>query len=483
MSGKSSLLIAGLTMLGSVSVMAVERPNIVFILTDDQATWSMTNSNEIAGPLTPHMDQLAKESLQFTRCYTNSPVCSPSRASLITGKYPTEVGVTEYISRDNGLNADELTWVSVLKDAGYRTALVGKWHLGDLEKHHPTHFGYDQFYGFQGGGNTAKDPRLEVDGKVQKVKGYTVELLTNKAIEYLEEFKSHSAAPFVLSLHYRAPHGPFTPVDETSHELHADKKHPLPEYPGLKQVIRKGKMTDLIRQYHELVTHLDTNIGRVLRKLDELELKENTVVVFTSDNGYNIGHHGIWGKGNGDWLSDLPRSVLHPNLKFVEYAKLPNMWKTSARVPLYVRWPGHVKAGVTNDKLVEFIDFFPTICEMAKVDVPKDVTLLGKNFLEEAKETDAVCMQHDVQNRYVMRGVVTDKWSYGFCLSHQFGYLYDLTKDPDEKHNLFMSEGYEEVKREMDELLKTRMMQINDPAYGDGEYPVLNARKKLPEFE
>jgi choline-sulfatase len=183
-------------------------PNIVFILTDDQAPWALG----IAGhpdTSTPNLDHFAGEGAYLPNSFTVTPVCSPSRASLMTSRYGSELGITDWIKPQKGgideettigLDAGVSTFPKVLAAAGYRTGLVGKWHLGENPEHHPTQLGYQYFMGFRAGGTTPVDPTLEVDGEPAKLKGLTVDIITDYAIAFLEEERE---GPFFICRHYR----------------------------------------------------------------------------------------------------------------------------------------------------------------------------------------------------------------------------------------------------------------------------------------
>ena len=162
-------------------------PNILFIFTDDQAPWALGLSGHPHAK-TPHMDRLFREGAYLVNAFTTTPVCSPSRASLMASRYGTELGITDWINPRNepkhGLDPKTVTWPKLLSDAGYRTGLIGKWHLGTLDKFHPTKFGFQYFMGFRSGGSTPSDPTLEVNGKQKKLKGLLPDILTDVAIKF-----------------------------------------------------------------------------------------------------------------------------------------------------------------------------------------------------------------------------------------------------------------------------------------------------------
>ena len=286
------------------------RPNIIFIMTDDQGPWAFGAAGN-RNAYTPNIDKLRSEGVRLTRYFVTTPVCSPSRAALMTSRYATETGVTDYLSDRNagvGLDPKFATWPRILAGAGYATALVGKWHLGKEDRYYPTRYGYREFTGFRAGGDVSKDPKVETGGKVRQVKGYTSDILTDYAIDFIRRRKER---PFMLSLHFWAPHAntgdqtadgdrTWLPLSEADweHFRESDPNLPDPDYPML-DVPRTKRM---MREYLASVASVDRNLGRLLKVLDELKKAENTIVIFTSDNGYNLGHNGIWHKGNGRWL-------------------------------------------------------------------------------------------------------------------------------------------------------------------------------------
>ena len=257
---------------------------------------------------TPHMDRLFREGLRLTHCFTVTPVCSPSRASLMTSRYGSELGITDWINRSVeprlGLDPDLPNWVRLLRDeGGYHTALIGKWHLGTEGRYHPTQLGFQHFMGHREGGWATEDPVLEKNGKNVKLEGLTTDILADEVINYLDR-RRESQEPFLLCWHTRAPHTRWLPVADEDWAPFAelDPSLPDPNYPGL-DADRAKRMT---REYLASVRGVDRNLGRVLDKLAQLGLADDTVVIFTSDHGYSMGHHGIWHKGNGHWLLEVP---------------------------------------------------------------------------------------------------------------------------------------------------------------------------------
>ena len=191
------------------------RPNLIVIVTDDQAAWSLGSYGN-TDSRTTQIDRLAADGVRFANMFTPSPVCSPSRATMLSGRYGTEVGITDWISpAENadglGLPPETTTWAEALQRAGYRTGIVGKWHLGSRPEFHPTRHGYGHFVGFLAGGTTPMDPRLEADGVERVFPGAEPDVITDAALAFLDAERDR---PFALSIHYRAPHTPYGPVPD-----------------------------------------------------------------------------------------------------------------------------------------------------------------------------------------------------------------------------------------------------------------------------
>lgn len=457
-----------IALLSAATPLFAERPNILFLLTDDQAPWAI-GAAKAAPVKTPHMDSLAKEGAYLVNAFTVTPVCSPSRASLMTSRFGSELGIPDWIHPKSepklGLDPKTITWPELLQDAGYRTGLVGKWHLGMLDEHHPTKTGFDYFMGFRGGGNSPVNPTLEKAGVNQKFKGFTPDILTDHAIEFLNE---KSEQPFLLCVHYRAPHARWLPVADADWEPYENLDPPIPnpEYPKLD----KPRVKKMTREYLASVSSVDRNIGRILATLKSNEQAANTVVIFTSDHGYNMGHNGIWHKGNGHWvLTDPP-----PATKNIPRGQRPNMYDHSVRVPTLIRWPGVIEPASTYKATVTNLDWFPTLLKIAGVKPPADLVLRGRDISplwtdESADWSDGFFGQYSTrhQSQTHMRCYRTPHWKLiRDFLNDGRDELYDLTNDPAEAKNLIDSDD-EKIKSVIGDLhakLLAEMRAIDDPA-------------------
>jgi uncharacterized sulfatase len=432
------------------------RPNLIYIMTDDQAQWALSCYGNTDCP-TPNMDRIAREGALFKNGFVVTPVCSPSRASFFTGRYGTELNITDWINKpesDAGVGfPDNIpTWPRALQRAGYATGLIGKWHLGGLDRCHPTKHGFDYFMGFRGGGEVPMNPNLEVEGKVRNVKGPIPDILTDDALKFVERNKDK---PFALCLFFREPHQPYEPMPEEDTKPFVNLDPKVPQLEFLDQKWTKGRH----RAYYAAIHAVDRNLGRLLAKLDELKLADNTLIVFTSDHGYNIGHHGIYTKGNAAWIA-----------AGVHGPKRPNMFEESIRVPLMMRWPAKIKPGTVIDDTVANIDSFATLCAMLDVPLPADLKQHGIDYSpalrgESYKKRDALFGQYNLHNSGLafMRMIRTDDHKLvRHYLANGLNELYDLKTDPGETKNLY-NIGTKKIQNELQARLTKWQESIDDP--------------------
>ena len=412
-----------------------DRPNVVFILTDDQGPWAagFCGNDEIR---TPNLDRLAASGMQFENFFCTSPVCSPARASLMTGKIPSQHGVHDWI-RDRNMPPDPARYLEgmtcytdILAANGFACGLSGKWHLGDsMTAQH----GLSHWFCMPGGASRYNDAEMIRDGKVITCPGYVTDAITDDALAFIEGNKDRR---FYLSVHYNAPHSPWTghPGDIVdSYDDCPFKSCPQEAaHPWISRTMRvhMGNRESL-KGYFAAVTAMDLNVGRILEKLDALGLRNSTLVVFTSDNGYSCGHHGFWGKGNGTYPL--------------------NMYDNSVKVPAIFSHAGRISAGSVAEALVSQYDFMPTLLEYLHLPAAKDPTLPGRSFLpvllgrsDEANEDVVVYDEYGP-----VRMIRTREWKY----VHRYPYgpheLYDLAGDPDERKNLIDDESRSSVIAEM----------------------------------
>lgn len=453
------------------------RPNILFIVADDMGPWTLS-INEDPNTFTPELDKIGNEGAVFQNFFASGAVCSPTRASLMTGRYPSETGITNYIPHgdSSGVDLSLKMFPELLQDAGYNTVMVGKWHLGEPSRFLPTNRGYDRFTGFPHGGMQSMSPRIQVEGKWEQAEGaYTPDLLSDYAMKYIEEMNpSETGKPFLLSLHFWAPHAntdfpkgmeptykgrSWLPMQEVDLARWSDQDIELPEpdFPNLDMELTQR----MAREYYSSVHSVDRNVGKVMRLLDELELTDNTIVIFTSDHGYMMGHHGLWHKGNGRWLT---KDGMDP--KGIYGDSRPNLYDQSIRVPCVMRWPGIINAGTQIVNTVSFPDFFPTILDMAGIAKPAEVVVRGKSIMPLLLNNQAT-WDDDLYAEYInLRTYRTKDWKLVMDFSEKgLQELYHLKEDPTEHKNLYHSSAPEIVShlKILEEKLVEKMKQIDDP--------------------
>ena len=436
-------------------------PNIVFLYTDDQAAWSLpAYGNPHAH--TPNMDRIGREGVVFENSIVTTPVCSPSRGAMYTSRYAFELGIPDYIDRnqtDAGLPAEFPTWPEQLQRAGYKTALFGKWHLGTRPEFHPTRRGYDRFTGFLGGSSRPLDPVLEVDGTTKQVAGFLPDILTDEAIRFLRDNRNHR---FLISLHFREPHLPYLPVPEADAKLFQAPLRDLPTYKGV-----DPQWLDVNRRdYYRAIASADRCIGRVLGELAAYSLDRNTLVILAGDNGYMIGQHGLNTKGNANWVSG-ERKGRHR----------PNMFEPSLGVPLLMRWPGVITAGRRVPQMVTNLDYCPTILEACRLPAPKGYQPRGRSLLDLAagktvQWRSAVYGDYQMINELqqyhesedTMRMVRTRDWKLvTHSDPHYLDELYHLAEDPDEERNLIAEPSAERKREQLSGQLAAWQSHVNDP--------------------
>lgn len=312
---------------------SAEHPNIVIFLADDQG-WGDLSVHGNTNLSTPNIDSLARDGALFESFYVCS-VCAPTRAEFLTGRYYARGGVRGVSTGQERLNLDETTIAETFQAAGYRTAAFGKWHNGSQHPYHPNARGFDEYYGFTSGHwGHYFDPVLDHNGELVRGKGYLTDDLTNHAIEFIEQNRNR---PFLCYLPYNTPHSPMQ-VPDRFWDRFADKELALRHRDPDKEDVPKT------RAALAMVENIDWNVGRVLEKLDELELADNTIVVYFSDNGPNSWR---WNGGMRGRKGSIDEGGL--------------------RVPFLIRWPGRIEGGSKVSRIAGAIDILPTLAELAGV--------------------------------------------------------------------------------------------------------------------
>src|SRR3984885_4398889 len=382
-------------------------PNIVFIMADDlgYADASCYGRPDIS---TPNIDGLAAKGVRFLQGYANSAVCSATRTALITGRYQYRlpVGLEEPLAgRDVGLPPDHPTLPSLLKKAGYGTTLVGKWHLGVLPKFGPLQSGYDHFYGFRGGAvdyythANRKDDLWEDDVQVHQM-GYLTDMLGSRAVDVVDGY-AKSGRPFLISLHFNAPHWPWeAPGDEA--ESNRLRLTSLRDFDGGTQ-----------KTYQRMIQAMDLQIGRVLEALEVKGLAENTIVIFTSDNG-------------GERFADT----------WPFTGRKTELLEGGLRIPAIVSWPARIPQGRTTDQVAITMDWLPTLLAAAGVSPDPAVPPDGINLLPMLAQ-NAPVVPRSLFWRYkanAQRAARIGDFKYLKILNNTF--LFNVVDDPMERANL-----------------------------------------------
>lgn len=428
-----------------------EKPNILFILADDMGAWALHCGGNY-DIQTPNLDKLASRGIRFDNFFCASPVCSPARASILTGTMPSCHGVLDWI--DGGNVSSELpqiqnieefkfetkpiaytehltAYTDILARGGYKCGLSGKWHLGDSMD--PQH-GFTEWYTIARGGCAYFEPEIVENGELKFEKAYVTDLIGDHAVKFIERYGNREN-PFYLSVHFTAPHSPWEESDHPKEyidlyrdcdftatpdlPLHPDQVHTCPCGTG-------ERRKELLRGYYASITAMDYQIGRIIKKLAELDILENTVIIFTSDNGMNLGQHGIWGKGNGTFPQ--------------------NMYDSSVKVPFIASWKGHFAENAVCNELFSHYDILPTLCRLTELPCDTLQKLPGESFSEwlynPLKQNDREIVIFDEYGP--VRMIRDKKWKLVLRYPYGPNELYNLDGDPEEEENLYNDETYNE---------------------------------------
>ncbi len=419
------------------------KPNILLIITDDQGWGDLSyHGNDLID--TPHIDSLAAQSVVFDRFYV-SPVCAPTRASLLTGRYHPATGTTWVTNRMEVMREDEITIAEMLQSAGYRTGLFGKWHQGKQFPHDPVGQGFDEFLGFtEGHINNYFDGKLTHNFEEVPFKGYLPDFLTEKAIAYMNQ-----ETPFFTMIAYNTPHSPFQVPDQYFDKYKA-----------------KG-LNDKDASIYGMVENIDDNVGRLMSFLEQSGKLENTIVIFMTDNGpngvrYNGGMKGI--KGHLD--------------------------EGGVRVPFFMRIPG--KGHLMIKPWAAHIDVLPTLVDLLEIEVPSDIEIHGKSLLplieENGKWEDRYFFTHHVNLDFdTIPGAIRNQ-RYLLTLQKNKKELYDLGNDYSQTQNIIeenprlLAEMEREYLEWFQEVIKMGVdppkIQVGHPSVPSVELPASDAKKE-----
>ena len=431
---------------------AQNQPNLVILLADDLGCKDV---GCYGGPAqTPAIDQLAKDGVRFTDFYSGCAVCSPSRATLLTGRHHIRTGVYSWISDEvqkSHLLLRELTIAEMLKDQGYSTAHVGKWHLGlptkNRPKPTPSHHGFDYWFTtWNNASPSHKNPNnfIRNGQPVGPLEGYSCQLVVDEAIEWLDNHR-HPKAPFFLNIWFHEPHAPIAAPDEI--------------------VSAYGELNNKAAIYSGTIDNTDRAIQRVVNKLDAMGIREDTLIIYASDNG--------------SYLEDRTGGLR---------GKKGSNWDGGIRVPGVFCWPRVIPKNLTLDEAAGLVDIFPTICGLLNLEVPKDRAIDGSDLSALLKENPDKFKRHQPLFWHLQKSrpvvairdgdfsLVADP-DYELSKSNMFneswipvikrgGYkdfqLFDLSKDPSQSQNLASQNP------ELLRVLKAKLLKINQSVMADG---------------
>ena len=377
-----------------LSPLQAERPNIIVIMTDDQG-WGDLSLNGNTDLSTPNIDSLAEDGAKFERFFV-CPVCSPTRAEFLTGRYHVRGGVYSTSTGGERLDLDEKTIADTFKSAGYTTGAFGKWHNGMQYPYHPNGRGFDEFYGFcSGHWGDYFSPPLELNGQIIKGNGFCIDDFTDKAIAFIEN-STRNKKPFFAYIPYNTPHSPMQVPDKWWDKF-KDK--------NIKMRNRDPRREDIdhLRCALAMCENIDWNVGRILKKIDDLKISENTIVIFFHDNGpngvrWNGGMKGR--KGSTD--------------------------EGGVRSPLLIRWPDQIPKGTLVNPIASAMDLLPTLADCANIPLISKKPLDGRSLKPLLFNKNSPWKERTLINYW--KGKVSAR-TQRYRLDN-FGKLFDMVKDP-----------------------------------------------------
>ena len=386
---------AGAALTADPGKAAARRPNVILILSDDQGYGDLSlHGNPYLK--TPSLDAIARQGDEFTRFYV-SPVCAPTRASLLTGRYNLRTGVHGVTHGRETMRTSEVTIAEALRQAGYRTALFGKWHLGEHYPNVPHAQGFDEFVGFRTGHwMNYYDSPVERNGKPSSLKGYITDALTDEALGFVERNRGR---PFFLYLAYNVPHSPFQ----------VPRRYFDP--------FKKQGLDDSTAAVYGMVSNLDENVGRLTRRLDEWKLAGDTILIFLTDNGPATDRYVCGLRG-----------------------RKASVFEGGVRAPFFIRWPGRLPAGRKVDRIAAHIDMYPTVLELCGVKAPDGPPVDGVSIAPLMKGDAAAWPDRMIFTHQTRPAALGDPHP-GAVRTQRFNLvngadLYDIEDEPGEKTNV-----------------------------------------------
>ena len=432
--------VIGFPVLGTAQEGNNQRPNIVLIITDDVG-YGDIGSYGAPDVRTPHIDSLALDGVRLTDFYANGPTCTPTRTGLISGRYQQRfalerpLGSTSAIDRERGLSPTGRSLPQLLKDNSYATAVIGKWHLGWRSEFSPSSHGFDYFFGFKSGyadyyQHTSGDgrPDLFENDRPVEVPGYMTDLITERSVRFIEQ---NATQPFFIDVAYNAAHWPYQPPDKPS--VARDNARHLGPF---------DDPTSTRAEYVAMLERVDQGVGRILETVDELGLRENTIVIFTNDNG-------------GEWLSRNTPLFHHKG----------TVWEGGIRVPAIIRWPGRIPAGSVSDQVGITMDLTASILAVTRTSVPPEADLEGINLLPvlegRSPQIDRTLFWR-VTGARPQQAVRSGYWK--LLLDGERAMLFDLRTDIGERENLIGRRS--EIARRLKPLLAAWQEDVDAEAKG-----------------
>lgn len=343
------------------------KPNVLLVLVDDMGYGDFGVFGD-GTPQTPVLDQFVSEGVCLTQHWSASAVCAPARASLMTGRYPHRTGAIDTLEGRglDRLSLQERTIGDRFKEAGYRTGLIGKWHSGAIHpEYHPNARGFEEFVGFRGGWSDYYDWTLDVNGSPRPSNGqYLTDVLADESIHFI---RKHKDEPFFLHVSFNAPHAPLQAPEED-----------IARFAG------NSKLNKALTLFYAMVYRMDQAFGRILQELEVQGLKDDTIVLFTSDNGPQFG-------GEGEMCLDRYNAQFR--------GSKCSVFEGGIRVPAIIHWPGHIEGGRMEETPVHFTDWLPTLLEVAGIDYPEDgLPLDGKSVLKVLKGEEDNALRSELEN-------------------------------------------------------------------------------------
>ena len=436
--GQVSLLLPLFLLVLNIEALA-QRPNIIYIMTDDMGYGDLSCYGQ-KKYATPNLDRLASQGVKFLNAYAAAPVCTPTRAAFMTGRYParTPVGLMEPLTDPKsggayGLTKDIPSLAILMKESGYETVLIGKWHLGFMPEQSPMKNGFDYFFGIRSGaadyfsyrgangaGTDVGTYDLYENDEMVYPQGYLTDLLTQKSCDFIKQ--KHSK-PFFLSINFNAPHWPWQGPSDKAYPDSID--------------FREGGSPSV---YAAMMKSLDDGIGKIMQALDDAQLTGQTIVIFTNDNG-------------GERYSDnggLSNSK-------------GTLWEGGIRVPALVRWPGKINAGVTTQQVAVTMDWTATILKAGGAKADKGFPLDGIDLmpiLTGKKNIIDRTLYWRTFQRAKHKAMRDGKWKY--LQAEEGEYLFDLSTDQGEKNDLKLkeTERFEKMKEKFNKWERTVLQPI-----------------------